>query len=146
MIDPSMKLPLDYDRLVQLVYDGAEDPDLFRRALECLGDALGATACHTLILPAGAAGAETPGYGSDPSALVEYDRVWRAHDPRFAIAMRRPSAVLSDVAVIEPKAFERSALYNEHLAKADVRYTLFTTARAGPELLVGQAFMRPARG
>lgn len=137
--------PLDHDQLVQTIYDAADDPAGFTPVLARVGEALGATACHTLVLPDGAAAAENHGYGSDPSTFDEYDRLWRAHDPRFAIAMQRPSEVMSDVAVIDPQEFERSALYNEHLAKADVRYTLFTTTRAAPDLLLGQAFMRPAR-
>lgn len=137
--------PPDHDHLVQTIYDAADDPDGFSPALARVGEALGASAAHTLVLAGGAAAAENHGYGGDPGIFDEYDRVWRPQDPRFAIASQQPSRVMSDVAVIDPREFERSALYNEHLSKADVRYTLFTTTPAGPDLLVGQAFMRPAR-
>ncbi len=136
----------EHDRLIHAIYDAAEAPDGFGGVLERIGDYLRGTAAHTLVIPVGAGLAEDHSYGADPSTVAEYDRHWRDKDPRFAFAVRRPGEVLSDVMVIEPAAFERSAVYNEHLLASDVRYTLFGFFTAGPELAVATAFMRPKRG
>lgn len=47
--------------------------------------------------------------------------------------------MLSDVEIIEPATFERSEIYNEHLARVGVRYTLFSLAPSGPGLTTAPA-------
>src|SRR4029079_4884233 len=81
----------------------------------------------------------------DPQSFLEYDRHWRDQDPRFAHAIQRFGKVISDVQVIDPDEFERSPIYNEHIALADQRYTLFGTFSLGPGLILGSAFLRPKK-
>lgn len=136
---------LDHDRLIQLIYDCAEDPRGLHDALAETSRQLHARWAHTLVIERGLPLADNHFYGHDGSAFVSYDRDWRDADPRFAAAAARPGEVLSDVAIVDPAEFERSAIFNEFLDPLDVRYTLFVNAAAGPELLIAQAFMRPKR-
>ena len=135
----------DHELLVQAIYDAADDPNGFGDVLAQIGATVAAHAGHLLVIPAGATLAENHSFGADETSAAEYDRVWRGQDPRFAEAVKRPNRVLSDVAVVDAAAFERSALYNEHLAKVDVRYTVFTTCVTSPELVAGVALMRSKR-
>ena len=138
----SARIPLEHDRLVQLIYDCADDPRGFHDALEEIGHQLGAEKGHTLLIQLGVERAENHSYGYDASSFKRYDEDWRDKDPRFAAALRAPGQILSDVAVVDSAAFERSAIYNEHLVQADVRYTLFASVVNGPDLMTAQAFMR----
>jgi DNA-binding CsgD family transcriptional regulator len=132
----------DQNRLVDAIYDGAERPEGFGGVLERLARSLGASFAHELLISLDAGSVENHSFGYDESSFAEYARDWRDKDPRFAAAIARPSEVLSDVAVIDSDAFERSAIYNEHLARSGMRYTLFGTFRAAPNLMVATAFMR----
>jgi len=136
---------LDHERLVQLIYDCAEDARGLHDALVEMAGQLGAQYAHTLVIERGVPLADNHFVGHDGSLFAAYDRDWRDRDPRFSAALTRPGEVLSDVAIVDSCAFERSAIYNEFLAPVDVRYTLFSNVSAGPELLVAQAFMRPKR-
>ena len=132
---------LEHDALVQLIYDCAEDPRGLHDALEEIAHQVGAEKAHTLVIANGEL-VENHSYGYDAAEFARYDVDWRAKDPRFAAAALRPGELLSDVAVVEASAFERSEIYNDFLSKADVRYTLFGNVRAGPNLLAAQSFMR----
>ena len=138
----SVRVPLDHDRLVQLIYDCADDPRGLHDALAGIGQQLGSHAAHTLVIANGSELVDSDFCGADPGSFALYERDWRDKDPRFAAALSRQGQVLSDVAVIDPAAFERSGIYNEHLSKAGVRYTLFANAKLGSELVFAQAFMR----
>ncbi len=135
----------DHDRLIHAIYDAADEPSGFGGVLEQMGGHLGAKAAHTLVLPVGASRVESHSYGGDERAFAEYAREWKGKDPRFALAVKRPGEVLSDVTVIDSAEFERSALYNELLLAHDVRYTLFGAFAPGPELVLTMAFMRAKR-
>lgn len=132
----------DHDLLVQAIYDAADGERGFHDVLECISHQLGAQAGHALLLPQGAKLAENHCFGQEESAFATYDRDWRDKDPRFAAAMARPNEVLSDVMVVAPAAFERSAIYNEFLAREGVRYSLFANFSAGPDLVVAPALLR----
>lgn len=135
----------ELDDILEAVYEAADDPDVTTVALRKVGALLGAFANHTLVIDTVTNTAENHHYGGDPASFLEYDRHWRSQDPRFAHAMKRFGTVLSDVAVIDSDEFERSAIYNEHLALAGTRYTLFGTFRVAPDLILGAAFMRTKR-
>lgn len=132
----------DFDRIIDAVYDAADDPAGFAPAMEKLAAALRATANHTLVISTATNIAENHHFGADPASFIEYDRDWREHDPRFSFALANPGVVVSDVMVLDPSEFERSALYNEHLERNGVRYTMFTNVRASPDVFVASAFMR----
>lgn len=132
----------DLDDILESIYAAADDPDGIETALRKVGALVDAFASHTLVIDTETNAAEHHHYGGDPASFLEYDRHWRMQDPRFAHAMKRFGTVLSDVAVIDPDEFERSAIYNEHLALAGTRYTLFGTFRAAPGLILGAAYMR----
>lgn len=136
-------MPFDHARLVELIYDCAEDERGLDDALAETSRQLDAEGAHTLVIERGLPLAENHFHGHDGSEFLSYDRDWRDKDPRFAAANQRHGEVLSDVAVVDPTEFERSAIYNEFLAPRGVRYTLFANATAGPELMIAQAFMRP---
>jgi hypothetical protein len=133
---------LEHDALVQLIYDCAEDPRGLHDALEEIAHQVGAEKAHTLVIANGIELVENHSYGYDAAEFASYDVTWRAKDPRFAAAALRPGKLLSDVAVVDASAFERSEIYNDFLSKADVRYTLFGNLQAGPNLLAAQSFMR----
>jgi PAS domain-containing protein len=136
---------LEHDALVQLIYDCAENPRGLHDALEEIAHQVGAEKAHTLVIANGIDLVENHSYGYDAAEFARYDVDWRAKDPRFAAAELRPGELLSDVAVGDESAFERSEIYNDFLAKVDVRYTLFGNFRAGPNLLAAQSFMRSKR-
>lgn len=136
---------LDFDTIIESIYDASDDPAGFVPALRQVGALLGASGNHTLVIETATNAVENHAYGADQESFLEYDRHWRQHDPRFAHSVERFGNALSDVAVIDSDAFERSAIYNEHLKPADARYTLFGTFRVSPELILGSAFLRPKR-
>jgi len=134
---------VDHDLLIQHIYDAAESPAGLPDALPHIGRILEADKGHTLVIEGGVNLVGHHSYGYDLAAFASYDVDWRASDPRFVAAVARPNEVLSDVAVVKSDTFERSAIYNDFLATVGVRYTLFATVEAAPDLLMAQAFMRP---
>lgn len=134
-----------HEELVEGIYDAADDPRGFAPVLERIAEMLRASAGQTFVIPTTGLPPESHHFGSDEGSFETYERVWKHQDPRFAIAMAKPGDLHSDVAVIDAKVFERSALYNEALAPYDVRYTLFGNFAVSPDLLLATAFMRPKR-
>jgi DNA-binding CsgD family transcriptional regulator/PAS domain-containing protein len=132
--------------LVSLIFDSAESPAGLAPALARLSDLFRAEVAHTLAVHESGY-FDSHGWGADPSLFVEYEVMYKDTDPRMAAAASAVDRVLNDVEVIEAHAFERSALYNEHLTKTNLRYTLFTHARIAPDQILAQAFLRtPQQG
>ncbi|RYE94292.1 MAG: serine/threonine protein kinase [Myxococcales bacterium] len=138
--------PLDHDQLVQQIYDSAETPEGFSRCIASLGHHVGAENAQVLLIEAEGAVVENHFFSRhdiDAERLAtNYHLHWKDQDPRFQIALRRADQVMSDVDVIDPEAFERSALYQEHLVATRARYSLFGIVRADEGSLVGASFMR----
>lgn len=134
------------DRLILDLFDAVGDSDAITAALERIGRPLGAVAAHAFVIrKADGAIVDNVTYAQSPptAAFDDYERRWRATDPRFLTALRCPDVVHSDIAVVDPIHFERSGLYNENLRTAGIRYTLFGNFSISPELLLPLAFMRP---
>jgi DNA-binding CsgD family transcriptional regulator/PAS domain-containing protein len=144
--------PYDQDRLIRILFDAVADDDALAAGLAEVGGQLGAFSGQALVIRAGTGELLANHFYGPEGVEMErsfeaYERDWRSVDPRFAAAMRSPSTVLSDVAVVEPAVFERSAMYNELLLPAGARYTLFGNFFAGPDLVIAPAFLRrPAVG
>jgi DNA-binding CsgD family transcriptional regulator len=132
----------DHDRLVQLIYDGADDPRGFQHALVAIADRLRAPYAQLLVVENSTALLEHRFHGAAESGFHEYFAHWKDKDPRFAAALRRPDHVLSDVGDIDRASFERSAIFNEVLLEQDARYSLFGNFQISPEVLLAPAFMR----
>ena len=75
----------------------------------------------------------------------EYLIEWRDKDPRFAAALSRPGAVLTDTMDIDRAAFEASAIFNEALTPDGTYYALFGNFPVGDGLLLSQALLRGER-
>ncbi len=135
--------PVSHDELVLRIYDAADDPRGFQDVLEEIGRQVGSDKAHLMALGEAGQLLGNHFYGGDASSFAKYEP-WRSKDPRIVAATQRFGRVLSDVEVIDPVAFERSEIYNEHLSRVGVRYTLFSLAAAGPGLLAAPAFMRSA--
>lgn len=127
--------------LIDAIFDGAESPQGLTGVLTHIADLLRADFGHSLVIQEGSL-VDSHDSGGDRALVLEYERDWQDKDPRHPAAARAFGRVLSDVEVIDARAFERSALYNEHLRKSDFRYSLFAHAAITPELTLGQAFMR----
>jgi hypothetical protein len=118
---------IDTGRVVHALVDAIGDHVAMTSAVQEVGAALGANGGQVFLLRPDGELVENLAYAGEGArdAFAEYDAHWRARDPRFAIAMARPGAVYSDVEVIAPDAFDRSAIYNEFLAHCGVRYPTF---------------------
>lgn len=138
----------EFPRLVELIFDGAESPDGVAPALGAMAQLFEAECGHSLAI--GASGiVETHIWANQDRRpeFAEYERHWVHQDPRQVAAAKLFGQVLSDVAVIDPHEFERSPIYNEHLRRSNVRYSLFANTRLAPDLELGQAFLRrPVHG
>jgi len=135
----------DHDLLIQAVYDAADDPAGLVPALVTIAEALRAFVGHAMAISSAGVATQNEFFGADPASFVEYEQHWRDLDPRMALATANLDKALSDVLVVDAKEFERSAIYNEHLVPADQRYTVFGVFRAGPDLVLANAFLRPKR-
>ena len=133
----------DFDGLVHLLYDAADDPRGIESVLEALARHVGAEKAHVMALGPGSELLDNNCHGASLSEFATYEP-WRPKDPRIVVAAQHQGQALSDVEVIDPAAFERSEIYNEHLLRVGVRYTLFSVAPSGPGLVAASAFMRPA--
>lgn len=141
-----MAARFERDRLIIRLYEAAGNSAGVTAALSEIGASLGASAGQVLVSEKATGQIiEDLFYArEDLSAQFgAYERYWRQRDPRFAIAARAPGEVHSDIAVIEPAAFERTEICNDLLLPSGVRYTMFCNADAGGELALACAFMRP---
>ncbi|GHG77390.1 helix-turn-helix transcriptional regulator [Comamonas sp. JC664] len=129
------------EKVLESIYDCAENPSGFEPALALMASCLRADKAHALIFHDGRL-IDSCFHGYDDSGFEEYERHWQAKDPRFSASLASPGTVLSDEQVMEAKRFESSPIYNELLKKVGVRYTLFTTTELAPTLVLGQAFMK----
>jgi DNA-binding CsgD family transcriptional regulator len=130
-----------FDRLIERIYDAADEPMEVSAVLRDAGAALSSPIGNALVIANGLP-LQNYGHGASADQFQEYSRHWRDHDPRVPISNARFGEIISDVAVLDPTEFERSPIYNEHLLKNEARYTMFITTRCGPDLVLAQAFLR----
>lgn len=136
----------DFDRLVEAVYDSADEPAGLAPLLSRIGDMLRAHAGQGFVIPLASPGsAESHQYGGPTSGFETYEREWRDKDPRYQLAMRRRDEVLADTMVLDMAAFERTDVHHEVLAKWDNHYSLFGNHTAAPDLLFAAAWLRAKR-
>lgn len=137
---------LDYEQLIQAVYDAADTPGDLSPVMNDIGRALRAQAGQGFVIPlACPAGTESHHYGGPTSGFEAYERDWRDKDPRFQTAMARPDEVLADTMVLDMKEFERSDVHHEVLTKWGNHYSLFGNYNAGPDLMFAAAWLRSKR-
>jgi DNA-binding CsgD family transcriptional regulator/PAS domain-containing protein len=132
---------MHFDRLIEQIYDAADEATGLDDVLQRAGAALGAVGGQAMCFADGAL-VQNHSYGGSPEGYADYSARWYPQDPRVPISMARFGEILSDVGVIDPDAFERSAVYNECLALNDHRYSMFVNARCGPGLVIAQCFLR----
>jgi DNA-binding CsgD family transcriptional regulator len=131
--------------LIHALLDAVGDDAAFAGALAGVGDPLGAVGTHAFVVRTTDGVVANSVWHARDGVLPmfdEYEERWRDVDPRYITALSRPEQAHSDVAVVDPSDFERSGLYNEHLAIAGVRYTLFGSFSIGSDLVLPIAFMR----
>jgi DNA-binding CsgD family transcriptional regulator len=129
---------------VELILDSVESEEGLTPVLVSLAKRFEADVAHAFVLRGGRV-LDTYLHGFGLKEAQVYERDWKDKDPRFALATGSLGQVLSDAQVIAPDVFEASAIYNEVLRKAGMRYTLFTTAPIAADLVLAQAFMRKRR-
>lgn len=130
------------DDLLTRLYDLGTGSDGLARALQAVGERLGAHIGHLLLIDDPEDRPEVHFFGGAEESFATYDSRWRAEDPRFAAANASFDSFLSDVRIVEPGRFDRSALYNELLRPYDVRWTLFGNFAVQDGLVAALAFMR----
>jgi hypothetical protein len=133
---------LDHDRLVQLIYDGADHPLGLHDALVEITPHVGGEKAQLLVIENGTSLFEHRCLGGPESSFYEFFANWKDKDPRFSTAMERPDIVLSDVTDIDRASFERSAIYNDYLIPDGTRYTIFGNFPIGTDLVLAPAFIR----
>ncbi len=142
-----MTLRLDPHRLIHVLLDAVGDDAAMGLALGAISEPLSSVAVQAFVVSkkTGLVVNNKLTFARDGQweDFDGYEEHWRDVDPRYLTAIRRPGRAFSDVEVIEPATFERSALYNENLARGNVRYTLFGSFDVSPELAMAVAFMRP---
>lgn len=115
--------------------------------LRSLAEAFDAHVGHLLVLGPEDGAAENHFFGAEPAAFERYNDEFLSTDPRFLHALSQQGRVHSDVEAIDPQEFLRTALYNELLARYDIRFSLFTIAEMAPGVRLALSLMRPkARG
>lgn len=136
----------EFDRLVEAVYDAADEPDGLAPVLNRIGDVLRAHAGQGFVIPLACPNAaESHHYGGPSSGFETYERDWRHKDPRYQLAMQRPNEILADTMVLDMAAFERTDVHHEVLAKWDNHYSLFANHVAAPDLMFAAAWLRAKR-
>lgn len=133
---------LDHDQLVQLLYDGVDDPCGLQHALVAIAGHIGATQGQIMTIENGTTLVENRFHGGPESAFSDYLVNWMDKDPRFAVSLERQGVLLSDVSDIDRARFERSAIYNELLDKSESNYALFGNFTTEPNTLMALAVMR----
>lgn len=136
----------DQDQLVQLIYDGVDDPCGLQHALVAIAAYMGATQGQLMTIENGTTLVENRFHGGPESAFSDYLANWMDKDPRFTLSVQRQGVLLSDVADIDRALFERSAIYNELLRKSESNYTLFGNFRTDRNTLMALAIMRGQQG
>jgi len=136
----------DQDQLVQLIYDGVDDPCGLQHALVAIAAHMGATQGQIMTIENGTTLVENRFHGGPESAFSDYVANWMDKDPRFALSVQRQGVLLSDVADIDRALFERSAIYNELLRKSESNYTLFGNFGTARNTLMALAIMRGQHG
>lgn len=142
----SSKLRVDPAPLIHALFDAVGDDARFADAVRALGAPLGAVGVHGFLIRK-SDGVSLRTFAahntSGPEMFDDYERRWRATDPRFATSLRCPDRLHSDVDIVDPTEFERSGLYNENLKLSGIRYTLFGSFAIAPDRILPLAFMRP---
>lgn len=138
--------PVDQLAIIELLYDSIESPGGFLLALEAIRTVSGSKTIHTMIVNAQAHVAEGFFAGEvDDAQFVDYEANWHHRDPRVPATRNRFGRALSDIEIIDPSDFEKSALYNEMLKPADLRYSITANTRVSEALLVAHSMMRPRK-
>lgn len=65
---------LDFDAIIESIYDASDDPAGFVPALRKVGALLGASGNHTLVIETATNAAENHAYGADEASFDEYNR------------------------------------------------------------------------
>lgn len=140
----------DPSALVHAIYEAAETSEPLVGLASRMVCAFDSNRLHFMLLD----GAKTPMVqGWDAIDLMrnaeedirEYMEQWNPIDPRFHLSLQRRGEVHSDVEVLAPDVFERSAFNNEFLRGIGQRYSMFTTTEVTGGHLLGFAFMRPKK-
>ncbi|HVJ94865.1 MAG TPA: helix-turn-helix transcriptional regulator, partial [Labilithrix sp.] len=136
----------EWARVTHALLDAVGDPAAFEGALAESMTSLDAVAVHGFLIRK-SDGADLTSVQIAPTVerrdhFEDYERRWRATDPRYLVALRRPDEAHSDVAVIDGSTFERSAMYNENLRHSGVRYTLFGSFSVSTEHVLPIAYLR----
>ncbi len=128
-------------RLLQRTYEADDDE---RRTSVLVEIARAVSACGVHALVTGPRGIlETTDSNGQEAHRDEYLARWQPHDPRFALALARPFAAVSDAEHLDARAFEKSAFYNEFLLEMEIRHTLMVVAPLSHETTLAFAFLRP---
>ena len=133
---------MDHDHLVGRIYELAEAEDGWSEVVANVSRAFGSDKLHALVIGPGGEVIEEHSLGADPAAFADYLHEHKEQDPRMEIAVRNPGRSFSDIEVIDPRAFERSPLYNELLAKVGIRYSLFVNQPLDDGYTLAQCLMR----
>lgn len=137
-----MHTGLDHDQVLQRIYDAADEPSGFFPLVKELTASLNGGRCHMLLLSDAQVPLLQAWEGGTEEDIDRYNRDWREKDPRFSAGIQNLGKVLSDVEVIEPHAFERSAFYHDFMVAIGLRYTMFTTSPVYGGQILAMAFMR----
>lgn len=130
------------DQLIGTIYDAAEGS--WQPVLVAIARALRAEKGHMFRIDARGTLVGPPEFlNVHPTEIDEYHHHFASLDARLAIAKANPGRFFSDVQVLQPDAFEATAIYNEHLAPNDVRYSLFGVLPVDANCLAPQGFFRP---
>lgn len=134
---------LEMQAVIDLIYEAAEGRGPWEPMLSSMSRLLQADIGHHFRVDLQGALLEAPSFhGVKAETITRYHREFQGEDPRQVIAQANPGRVFSDVQVISPQEFERSALYNDFLRRADCRYSLFMTLPVDEETLAAQCFLR----
>lgn len=129
--------------LIERIYDGVESEKGLSAALSAVAGYLRTDKAHILVFDALGNRVVATSVGcSDDSEYSGYEAYWRDRDPRVVISMANRSRIFSEVELIGPDAFERSAGSGAKPWLDGSLYSLFGTCARANGCLLGQAFLR----
>lgn len=140
-----MKDRINHDEVVARIYDLADAPGRWREIIGCIASGLAAEKGHVFL----AQGSQTlmsevAGYDNPaPTQIAYYEHFIRV-DPRIALSLAHPNRVLCDAD--GDYDWSETSVYNELLKAEDIRHSMYVQLEVEPNLVAGQAFMRPHGG
>ena len=128
--------------MIATVYDAVDEDVGWEPLIEQLADVTGASGGHIFVTHSDGTFSEKCLWGYDDSVDRNYQAFFD-RDPRIPLALERPGEIISDAEFLSDRFFENTAIYNDLLKQADVRYSVASMFPVDDEAMGATALLRP---